>query len=75
MVVRVALLDLRLSRSEVRADEAERRAVEHEANRHGALVARLASQTCLHRVHSQVPVKCRGTTFFRVQEAEFYSSQ
>ena len=56
MVVAVPLLDLRLAGGEVRADEAERRAVEAEANSDGALVACGAAQTRLDRLHAHVSV-------------------
>ena len=56
MVVAVPLLDLRLAGGEVRADEAERRAVEAEADGDGALVAGGAAQTRLDRLHAHVSV-------------------
>ena len=56
MVVAVSLLDLRLAGGEVRADEAERRAVEAEADGDGALVAGGAAQTRLDRLHAHVSV-------------------
>ena len=54
VVVVVSLLDLRLAGGKVRANEAQRRAVEVEANRNRALVSGRAAQTRLNSLDRDV---------------------
>ena len=53
--VTVPLYDMALPGRQVRADKAERRAVEQQSNGHTSLVASLAMHACLDRVHRNIP--------------------